>query len=327
MTTTEPIPDQQFGIANWQDYINNWREVDAEYLQARTIARFANTGTRDTAIPAPSPGQFVYDQNLDILEMRSKTNAWVPYRALPQNLAVPTDDGTSVILAHSTASGKGLVLGASTVGITGNLNVLNGLHTVDPTGMTIKSGSRVAKLSTDTANLISDTPLSVPSIALSGTGTVISAAGKTVAVGTLTADSATITNISMSGTLTGGVLNGTSGVIGGVNIAGNTSASFASNRVTASDGLLANGGRFTGNGSSALMSANGGGPYLQVDGGGGRYAGGGQFDFQNTVRLLNGNVLVYYNSNNSVAVNVAPSLYSAGDPGAGNFPEGTIWVN
>src|SRR6185503_10432504 len=126
-------------------------------------------------------------------------------------------------------------------------------------------------------------------------------------------------NISMSGTLSGGVLNGSSGTIGGV--------ALASNKVTASAGFDSQSGSFYGDGSSALMRhTNRTGPYLQVDTGGGRFAGGGQFDFHTNVRMLNNTYPIYYYAGNGAAVNIAPSFYSGGDPGAGNFPDGTIWI-
>ena len=321
-----PFTDLQFGIANWQDYVNNWREADAEYLQARTIARFQDANARNAGLPAPSPGQVVYNQGLDWLELRSKNNTWISYRGLPQNMTVTTDDVNTVTLAHSASSGKGISLGAAQVDIPGKLVVFNGVTTTDSTGLAIKVGAKTAKLTTDAASLISDTQISAPSIALTGTGTVLSAPGKTVAVGTLTADAATITSITLGGTLTGGVINGTSGTIGGVAHSGNTAASFVNNRVTASDGLLASGARFRGDGSAAIMQSNSGGPYIQVGPGGGAFTGGGQFDFYTNVRFLNNTVPVYFYASNSGAINIAPTIYSGGDPGAGNFPDGTIWV-
>ena len=124
---------------------------------------------------------------------------------------------------------------------------------IDATGLTLKIGAKTAKLSTDATNLVSDSPFKAPSIDLSGgTGSVINAAGKTVDVGTLNATQGTITNISSSGTLTGnvgtfsgvltgGTVNGTSGTIGGV--------ALASNSVTASGGMIAQAGYYSGDGS------------------------------------------------------------------------------
>ena len=60
MTQAEPIPDLQYGAGNWQDYINNWREKDAEYLQARSILRFETVTKRDQILSTPGAGQFAW---------------------------------------------------------------------------------------------------------------------------------------------------------------------------------------------------------------------------------------------------------------------------
>ena len=322
MTTTEPIPDAQFGIANWQDFINNWREADAEYLQSRTISRFASATTRDAALSSPSPGQFVYDQNLDILEMRSKTGAWFPYRALPQNMAVVLDDGTGVTLAHTGAAGKGVVFSPSQIGISGNLNVLSGVLTADGTGVSIKVGAKVAKLTTDAANLVSDTPFTAPSISLTGTGTVVSAPGKTVAVGTLTADTGTITNINVSGTLSGGTINGTGGTIASVALSGG--------RADAANGFSSQFGWFYGDGSNAIMrwrnptGGTTGASYIQVP--------------QNDV-IINGNTIQFngqpwirsaaqprwYDNTNTLRGYLGPVIYGGPDPSTYGAADGTVW--
>jgi hypothetical protein len=129
-----------------------------------------------------------------------------------------------------------------------------------------------------------------------------------------------VTTLGLAGTLTGGVINGTSGTIGGVGHAGNVA--------TASGGfqVVANGGRLYGDANNAYVRVGGGGSYVAVTTGGISF-NGGVTDFNNTARLLGNNVLQYYYNGNSQAANVAPSLYSGGDPGAGNFPDGTIWIN
>lgn len=321
MSIAEPIPDVQFGKGAWLDYVSNWRQKDAGYLQERSILRYASVASRAIDWATPRAGQVTYRADADRLEMYSTLrSAWINV-LLFQFLTSSKDDASGVTISHTGAAGKGATFGPSSVVVDLPLNVYNGLLTADATGVGVKTTAmKQALLTTNATELLSDTALAAPSLRLSGTGTVLNAAGKAVTVGALTADSATIPNISLTGTLSGGgVLNGASGTIGGV--------AMSANRATASAGFLAQAGLFSGDGSSAVMRANGGGPYLQISTAGGVYSGGGQFDFYNTVRLLNGNVLVYYNSSNSVAVNVAPSLYSAGDPGAANFPDGTIWVS
>lgn len=321
---SEPLPVGSVGLANWQDYVNNWREADAEWLRDRTIMRFNDATQRDAQISGPSPGHVVYNLANDYLELRSKTNAWRSYRAVPANLAITQDDASGAGFAHVSAGGKGMVYTSTSILIGANLNVLSGVLTADATGITIKTGTKVVKLTTSTTGLVSDSPISAPSVVLTGTGSVLSAAGKTIVVGSVNADTGNITNIAMTGTLSGGVINGTSGTIGSITLSGHANAP---------NGFVSQAGYFYGDANSAHMqyrnAASGalGGPYVQVTSGGIQFAGGGLVDVYGNMRFLNNTYPAYYYSGNNGVVNIAPSFYSAGDPGAGNFPDGTIWIN
>lgn len=318
---SDPISDLQYGKGNWQDYISNWRQKDAGYLQERAILRYPSAAARTTDWATPRAGQVTYRGDTDRLEMYSSLrSAWVS-AMLFQFLTSPKDDNTGVTLSHTGAAGKGITLGPTGVVLDLPVNAYNGLLTADASGVGVQTTAmKKALLSTNATELLSDTPLAAPSLRLSGTGTVLNAAGKAVTVGALTADSATIPNISLTGTLSGaGVLNGGSGTIGGV--------AMSANRVTASAGFLAQGGLFSGDATSAIMRASGGTPFIQVTTAGGFFSGGGQFDFYTPVRFLNNTYPLYYYNGNSQSANITPSLYSAGDPGAANFPDGTIWIS
>ncbi len=292
----------------WTDFVDNWRAIDAHWFRDRVVNIFDNAAARTAAgINASAiQGSLTFLQDVNSLEFYKGANVWESVRY--PNLAV-SSDATTVTL-RQTSAGSGIILQSDGTAAIEKLNAGLGALLVNSTSMSLKTGAKTVVLTTDAASLLINSPVVVTGQVTATAAQVNGALGVT---GTLT-----VPNINMSGTLSGGVLNGSSGTIGGVAMSGN--------RVTPSDGMLANGGRFRGDGASAIMQANGGGPYLQVTTGGGAYAGGGQFDFYNNVRFLNNTYPVYYYAGNGGAVNIAPSFYSGGDPGAGNFPDGTIWI-
>ena len=325
MTMVDPIPTEApFGRADWQDYKNNWREVDAEWVQGRAILRYEDAAKRDSSLPGASAGQVVYNQATDALELRSKLGTWLSYRALPQNLKTVTDTAATVKIAHAQAGDKGLIFGTTGLSADMPLSVL-GVLSADLTGVSIKVGAKTAKLSTDVDSLVSDSPITAPSIELTGTGEVLSAPGKTVAVGTLTAAQINATNIGLSGTLTGGVLNGASGTIGGVGLVG--SAAYAAS------GFIAGGGYFGGastvaqvrrrdpaDGSLGAASVNVTDTYVQMIGDPDIYLDG-------QLRFRTGKNMYWYDAAGTHRGYVPAVVYSATDPGAANFPNGSIWFS
>ena len=322
----DPITDPQWGKADWVDYEHNWREADAEFLQARSILRFQDAAAVTTALGAAPPGAVVYNDALDRLELRSKTATWKGLTPLPVNLKVDTDSTAAVALSPGSGTGKGITITPADIKVTGPLDVLTGVVKINTTGLDLKVGAATARLSTDATHLVSDKALKVPSLVLTdpGTGTVVDATGKTIVVGTLTATAVTATNIGLTGTLTGGVLNGTSGTIGGVGL--NTNA------VSAPSGLFANGGVgiFTADTSKALMYARtmpAATPKL------GKVEVDDNVGLTGTLINLNSDTAVrnktigWYDATNVFKGFYAVSVYSATDPGATNFPEGTIWFS
>lgn len=327
----EPIPvDAPYGVAAWQDYVNNWRDDDANWLQSRAIVRFATNAKRDAAYPSPpGAGQFIFNAQTapGNLEMSTGT-AWAPYRPMPANLVKTSDDGTQVAISHSGAAGKGFVFTPTYVGTNADLRVQGGVLTVTATDVNIKTGAKTAKLTTDATNLISDTPITAPSLALTGAGTVFSAPGKTVAVGTLTADSATITNLTVSGTLSGGVLNGPSGTIGGVQLSG--SYAYAA-------GLVASSGLFYGGTTAAYMryrnpsDASLGAAYIAVV-----KSGATEYTMMSSPGLIymdgdqawrTGSTVYWYNAAGALKAYGGLIVYATTDPGAANYPPGTLWIS
>jgi hypothetical protein len=322
MTIAEPLPDLQWGKGTWQDYISNWRTRDTNWMQERLILRYQTAALRSTAYPSPGAGHVTYNDETKSLEMwrAAPTNAWV--RALMfQYLTSNKDDSAGVNLAHTGAAGKGVQLTPTSVLIDApTTNFLNGVHVVDATGITVKVGAKTAKLSTDATNLVSDSPIKAPSAVIDA----ITTSGA-ISAGSISAPSATITNIGMSGTLSGGIINGASGLIGGV--------AMASNIATATGGYVSQQGYFSGTSNSAVMrqrAANGavGSAYLeaqttdlQVK------APAGNIWMDGTTRFMGGRSVPWHNAAGTHVAYCGPVIYSGGDPGAGNFPDGTIWFS
>ena len=336
--TGGPITDLQWGIADWDDYVDNWRDKDASYLQARGIARFHSKTDRNAALGTPAPtGAVAYNETTDMLEWQSKNHSagtasppdgWLSLVPMPLYMAKTSDSTTSVGLAHSGAGGKGINWTPTEVQVTNTLNVMNNVLRTDATGVSIKTGSKTAKLTTDTANLISDTPLSLPSLTLTGTGTVLNAAGKTVAVGTLNADTAVIPSITMSGTLSGnGIVNGGRGTIGGVKLgvlATDTPTGLGANIAEAPAGFVSQSAKWAGDGTKGLLTFTGKAGQVQVDDRVGLSGAGIDLNTDTSVR---NRVINWFDNANTQRGQYAVSVYSATDPGAINFPDGTIWIS
>lgn len=340
LPTTAP-----YGKGVWTDYEDNWRGKDANWLQSRSLLRYANPTARDADLTAPEVGQFVFDASVDILEYRSGTGVWKYYKPLPQFTTTTQDDASGVALSHLNAGGKGVILGPGSPAGTGlvtlnaPLTVMGGALTADTTGVTVKTGTKTVKLTTSATDLVSDSPISAPSVTLTGTGTVLTAAGKTLAVGTLTADQGTVTNISMSGTLTGGILNGTRALVNGVSIGwdtGLTAPAASAGSIFGAGGYIAQQGFFTGDGSSALMrqrtptTGAAGTAYLQVgatDITAGPTNSAGSVYMYPFLRIMQGKGIAWHNAGGTHQAWGAIAIYSASDPGASNFPDGTIWFS
>ena len=319
---TEPVTDLQWGIANWTDYEHNWREKDAEYLQARTIPRFHGPTDRDAA-RTPSVGMVVYNETTDRLEWRSKTNTWWPIHPMPLNMAVGLQDtAAGVVFAHAGATGKGIQFTPTEVKSTLIFDVLTGTFRVTDAGATLKSsGMTTVALTTDATSFVIDKPVKAPSLTLTGTGTVIDATGKTVVVGTLTSTLVTATNINLSGTLSGGVINGTSGTIGGVKLG------ITANQAEAPAGFVTQGAKFAGDGSRGVLNFPGLNGQVMVDRNVTLVTGtDGKIELLADVAVRN-KAVSWYDSANVLRGNFALSVYSATDPGVANYPEGTIWFS
>jgi hypothetical protein len=325
VTIAEPILDLQWGKGNWQDYISNWRTRDTNWMQERLILRYETTAKRTTDWPAPQTGQVTFNGETGLLEMWSQAkNAWL--RSLMfQNLLSNKDDAVGVNMFHTASGGKGLQLGPTSLLIDApTTNFLNGVHTVDATGMTLKVGAKTAKLSTDATALVSDSPIKAPSLDIAGA----------VGVGALTAASLSVptatvtTSLTLTGaTVTGGTLNAAGGTIGGVGIGSNIVTTPAGSATANAAGLQSGQGYFYGDSGGAVMRqrANAGSvpgaanvSVVATDVG----IDGTAIHLWGQTRIENNRPLQYVTT--AGVKNGGPVIWGA-DPGVANVPEGTIW--
>lgn len=298
------------GITTWEDNVHNWRAADADYLQKRSVMRFATVGNRTTALTAtPVAGMVTYNgaaKTLEYTDSDSATaNVWRTILA-PKYLATSdavgsfgmrlAGDPTTVVALEA---GK-VVLGAARV------------VTVDDTGLKVKTGLATALLTTDATDLVSDKKLKVPGIASSAAVTAPSVAAtgavtaaSVTATGALTGASLSVSGSTALGAVTAGAVSASSlasaGNVTGVNLVGSTSAK---------GGLLTMHSRY-------LQAAGAGDSYVALD-----------LNAQITGTHI---ILAPFAGVNPVRFNsttgpIIPCVVAyASDPGVGSYPEGTIW--
>jgi hypothetical protein len=307
----------------WTDYEDNWRGKDANWLQSRSILRYANPTARDADLTAPEVGQFVFSADVDILTYRSGTGVWKYYKPLPQYTTTTQDDTSGVALSHLNAGGKGVILGPGSPAGTGlvtlnaPLTVMGGVLTADSTGVTIKTGAKTVKLTTSATDLVSDSPITAPSMTIAGALSAGAITGTS-----LNAPTGTHTNLSVSGTITGGTF---AGVVNATTVSASGSSTLggvglASGIVTATGGLIAQGAYVRGDASAGYYS------YRNPSGGAVATSAVTVDATYLRFRAPNGIPLDKGDGTHTGAW-VGGAIVSGSDPGAGNFPNGTIWVS
>ena len=333
MPIDQSLPDEApYGKADWTDYEDNWRDADATWLQDHGILRFTTTASRDTALPSAGPGQVIFNAEAGYLQLKSPSQ-WVDYKPLPLFMTKGEDSASQVLLSHVNAAGKGVSFSGTGPGyevhVNTDMRVQNGVMVVDTTGVAIKIGAKTAKLITDATALVSDSPIKAPGLVSDG---VITAVGA-VTAGSFTAPAATITNINMSGTLTGGILNGSRALIGSVNIGWDPTRSIAVPTEIYGGAFVPNGGYVYGDGNSVLIRqrtpATGalGGAYVQVNATDTHFQGSGSVYMNPYLRIMGGRGIPWHNAGGTHVAWISPVIYSGSDPGAGNYPDGTLWIS
>jgi hypothetical protein len=330
-----------YGQADWENFVDYWRDEDATWIQERIVLRYANSADRSGEIGStPGNGRVTYNEETDRLEVFSRMrSAWIPVLQL-LNLTSTKDDTQAVALSHREAGGKGVTLTPTEVILDNPMSVMGSVFKVDSTGVTIKTGVCAAKLTTNDMSLVSNCPLelpvttTMPGLLFSGatTATAITTGNRNIDAGT---GRVTAGNITLSGTLSGGassVLNAARGTIGGIGL-----GTPSLNAAFAPSGFVAQEGYFHGGSTSAVMRQRNastgalGTAYLQitdtaviVDGA----SHGGTLYLRNGIRIENPTApirnMVWQGPGTDAYM--APVLVSATDPGAANFPAGTIWA-
>ena len=229
----EPIPVTGYGRANWIDWNDNWRKADGDFLQTRSILRFAAVGD----VATPEIGQVIYDNAADMLRLRSKGAKWFNVLA-GENISLAPGAGTDVVLGHTSAAGGGLVFkynaGVATLVSSIPFGTANNEVLMEASGLTIDTWpgtGGTAKLTTDATHLLSSLPLNVPAVK-----TVALDVSGATAITTLQATSGTFsTNLSVTGTfgVTGAATMGsTLTVAGGIYANGQIAISDAPTAAT-----------------------------------------------------------------------------------------------
>jgi hypothetical protein len=300
-------------------------------MQERLILRYQTAAARTADWSAtPKAGQVTYNDETKTLEMwRATPGAWV--RSLMfQFLTSNKDDAAGVSIYHTASGAKGIQFTPNSLLIDApTTNWLNGVGVLDSTGLALKVGAQTAKLATDADGLTVDKIVKSP-----GVQTDVMTVTGGIAAGSVAAPSMTITStLTLTGaTVSGGTLNSTSGTIGGVTLAtGQVGAGQG-----AAGGMQSGQGHFYGDANSAVMrqranaGAAWGAAYLQVtanDITAGPGGASGSFYMNEFLRIMAGRGIAWHNAGGTHQAWISPVIYSGSDPGAGNFPDGTIWLS
>lgn len=309
-----------WGKSNWTNYVDYWRDNDAEYLQARTILRYHTMGDAATDNPTPLTGQVVYNELDDMLYFRSKgpPTAWKRYAPLPFNMNVPLDAATGVTLQHSSAPGGMIFTSptgspASVVLAQVPLHAVGSTTILDSTGITLKTGPKTIKLNTNATQLVCDSPISATSLVggVLTANTSLTVNGPATVTGLLTAQGLSVTSslAAAIGSNIGGVTFGDQSVnvAKGIQSVGGVLFGTASSiRIGAGTLAAPSAGYVDVTASEVKLSAN----TINFDG----------------AAFITARAINYKNAAGNVTKPIAPSFYDGGSPNPADFPDGTIWV-
>ena len=234
-----------------------------------------------------------------------------------------TDTASAATLAHTAAGGKGVVFGPNDVQISHDFSVLGGILTAKGganLGVTLKTGAITAKLTTDGVGLVVDRPVSATALT---TGGVLTAASGSIS-GTLT-----VTTLNVTGVLTYGDVAGTTATIGTVQIS--ETAVGGAGIINAPAGLQSGVGMFYGDGTygyfrqRAVNKGGFGSAYLAIAAD--HINSYGDFYVRDYLRITGGRGVPWHRADGTHTAWIAPVIFSAGDPGAGSYPDGTLWIS
>lgn len=319
-----PVTLNTLGKADWTDYQDYWRDDDAEWLQERSILRYATTAARTTEWPSPAPGQVTYNQATDQLEHFSATapTKWIGVLASQHLTVTPKTsaaDSDPVSLGHKGAGGNGFqffptVSSENKIAMpNAYLDIGGGAIVAKPAGLTVtgtstlattvlKTGAKTVTLTTDVDSLVSDSKITAPA--------------------------ASIGNLTVTGTFSGGgasVVNANSGTIGGVVL--------SANQANASAGFVSQAAIFYGSATQARIRQRMTGSPFTLGTAGIDITDtvttvlGTTLDISTLMRVFSGRPIDFYNgAPGTLLGHLGPVVYTATALVAANYPEGTIWV-
>lgn len=307
------------GAHDWQNYVDYWRDIDAEWLQARAILR-VNTPADLAALPAPGTGQTVYVKDVaanlkDVLYMYASVGptgtapGWVPYPALPKFLYASEDSVNRVTLGHHPGNSAlvlpSISLSPQGVDIVSNFSVRTSILKVTAADIQMKTGTKNVVLTTDAAGLVVDSPIKAPSLNITGaisaasitaaaitvTG-AITATGQALSVGSVAASAGITAGTTV--TATSGFRTGTAAYLGDANGAVIRRADWAA-----------------GNSQIGVYGAK-----ISLD--------GGTTEVTSQLAIMGGRSINWYNSSGTHVGYGGNVIYSSAEPTG--IPNGTIWV-
>ena len=187
----EPLPATGYGQANWLDFQNNWRQADSNFLQKRSVLRYATTADRN-AISGPEAGMVIFNVQNDRLEFRKNDGSWSGLYVTDGLIIEPV--ASDIKLRHpATVGNLGLVFtSAPLISTQVPIATAGDEVRIDTTGVTIKTGAATGRLSTDASYLRTEAPFlagsltSATSLSVQGTGTFASTIHATGAVSSAT---------------------------------------------------------------------------------------------------------------------------------------------
>lgn len=300
-------------VANWTDNTDNWRSVDADFLQKRSILRFTDATSRNnalgpsSALPAPAQGQVTYVANGGVsgsggLEFIDATGSWRSVLSV-NNLGLEDSSGAFGLRLSSDST--------SVVSLETDKVVLgkNRILSVETSKLVFKTGATTVELSTNADSLVSNTKITAPSLAVGA----ISASTLT-ASGAISGSSLGITGAASLDSL---VVSGTSNL--------GTTATVSTLSATAGVSAVTVHGTSSVRGGSVLMSttrvANNGAANQYLEVGPGTTTVGGD-----SVVLAPSAATSAVRFGSVSGAPFALVVVSANDPGLSNYPDGTIWV-
>jgi hypothetical protein len=324
--TTGTIGVSTVGDIDWVDLSDNWRQFDAEWLQARSIVRIpsADTTSGTAYLNSTEAGRVFYQIDSDRLILRSSASATAVKTILSSvNLSV-SDVSSTVELSSGGGSNPKITLGTSSISVSSDLNVIGylsgkastaGTFSTGSTGVVINTtGSNAVTLTTGADGLILSTGISVTggvkaTTASSFTGGItVPTGGLTVTLGNITVASG-LTNV--QAVTAGGLITANAGL---------TVATGASSlqAVTAAALITANGGITMSASGATTTLATAAGKSLAIT-----------VPVDQSIRITAPSTAdtyanrIYYGS---TSVQNAWVYYGT-DPGVAVVPEGTIWIS